>query len=163
MKTRLFTLSINFRLSYGYFLAVEKMTLYEFLAGECNGQKETFDGSDEVGCGSCFQQYTCGANTPMFTCLPIENICDGKSDCPDGSDEVNCCRWTEWGAWQERLVYNSDEITRVRYRYAITSYDKFPQYLFRDCGRTTIEGEQLVPDANCRCPGEKDYVSLYGR
>ena len=121
MKTRLFTLSINFRLSYGYFLAVEKMTLYEFLAGKCNGQKETFDGSDEVGCGSCFQQYTCGANTPMFTCLPIENICDGMSDCPDGSDEVNCCRWTEWGAWQERLVYNSDEITRVRYRYAITS------------------------------------------
>jgi hypothetical protein len=144
------------------------MTLYEFLAGECNGQKETFDGSDEVGCGSCFQQYTCGANTPMFTCLPIENICDGESDCPDGSDEVNCCRWTEWGAWQERLVYNSDEITKVRYRLAKQARseeekdDKFPQYFFRDCGRTTIGGDQLVPDANCRCPGEKDYVSLYG-
>ena len=82
------------------------MTLYEFLAGECNGHKETFDGSDEVGCGSCFQQYACGANTPIFSCLPIENICDGKSDCADGSDEVNCCRWTQWGAWQERMVYN---------------------------------------------------------
>ena len=139
--------------------AVEKMTLYEFLAGECNGQKETFDGSDEVGCGSCFQQYTCGANTPMFSCLPLENICDGKSDCPDGSDEVNCCRWTQWGAWQERLVYNSEEITNIRYRQAIKKINKFSDFKFRDCGRTTISGGKLAPDANCRCPGEKDYVS----
>ena len=92
------------------------MTLFEFLAGDCNGQKETLDGRDEVGCGSCFQQYTCGANTNSFTCLPIERICDGEKNCPDGNDEVNCCQWTNWGAWQERLVYNSNEVTKVRYR-----------------------------------------------
>ncbi|CAG5109885.1 Oidioi.mRNA.OKI2018_I69.chr2.g4358.t1.cds [Oikopleura dioica] len=119
------------------------MTLYEFLAGECNGQKETLDGRDEVGCGSCFQQYTCGANTNRFTCLPIERICDGEKNCQDGSDEVNCCQWTNWGAWQERVVYNSDEVTKVRYR---------------DCGRTTTIDGELVPDGNCRCPGEKDYI-----